>query len=129
MILKGMTPFYIAAGGAIGSILRYYLSHYVNTISKGYFPFGTLTVNILGSCIMGVLVGYMSKNLSHSHDIKTFLAIGVLGGFTTFSSFSLDAVILIERGNIYHSIIYIALSVFVSIIALFAGLYVTRNFL
>jgi CrcB protein len=129
MIGQGMTPFYIAAGGAMGSILRYYLSNYVNHLTKGYFPMGTLTVNILGSFLMGVLVGYMAKTLPHSNDLRSFLAIGILGGFTTFSAFSLDAVTLIERGNIYQAGIYVALSVFVSIVALFAGLHLTRNFL
>ncbi len=122
-----MTPLYIAIGGAIGSVLRYFTSNYINSLFKVDFPAGTIAVNIIGSLEMGIIIGYLVKTLPHSNELRSFLTIGLLGGFTTFSAFSLDAITLIERGNTHLAFIYIALSVFVSIVALFIGLQITRN--
>jgi CrcB protein len=122
-----MIPLYIAAGGAVGSVLRYFLSGYIVSTLKTSFPVGTLTVNIVGSLFMGIIIGYMVKTLPHSNEVRAFLVVGILGGFTTFSAFSLDTITLIERGNIVSALIYVALSVFVSIVALFIGLQITRN--
>ncbi|PIR37441.1 MAG: fluoride efflux transporter CrcB [Alphaproteobacteria bacterium CG11_big_fil_rev_8_21_14_0_20_39_49] len=124
-----MIPIYIAIGGAIGSVLRYFTSNYFNSVFKVGFPAGTLAVNVIGSLAMGLVIGYLVKTLPHSNEMRAFLTVGLLGGFTTFSAFSLDAVTLIQRGNISHAFIYIALSVFVSIMALFIGLQLTRNIL
>lgn len=124
-----MIAIYIAIGGAIGSLLRYYTSSYIYSLFKIDFPTGTITVNIIGSLLMGLIVGYYIKNNIDNTDLKAFLTIGLLGGFTTFSAFSLDAMNLIEKGALTHAIIYIALSVFVSIVALFIGFYISRNFL
>ncbi|MDA0781517.1 MAG: fluoride efflux transporter CrcB [Rickettsiales bacterium] len=124
-----MIPIYIAIGGAIGSVLRYFTSNYFNSVFKFGFPAGTLAVNVIGSLAMGLIIGYLVKTLPHSNEMRAFLTVGLLGGFTTFSAFSLDAVTLIQRGNISHAFIYIALSVIVSIMALFIGLQITRNIL
>ena len=96
-----MTPLYIALGGAIGSVLRYFTSNYINSLIKIGFPAGTVTVNIIGSFAMGIIIGYLVKTLPHSNELRLFLTVGILGGFTTFSAFSLDAITLIERGNIF----------------------------
>ncbi|TMV68315.1 chromosome condensation protein CrcB [Thioclava sp. BHET1] len=88
------------------------------------FPLGVLTVNILGSFIMGVLVTFLGhKGLTHWN---AFLATGVLGGFTTFSSFSLETWTLIDRGEVGLAAVYVALSVVVSLIGLMAGVYLMR---
>jgi len=123
-----MTLLYIASGGAIGAVLRYMF-----TIGSGHifgvnFPYGTFIVNIIGSFLMGIVVGYLAKTLPHSMDLRAFLVIGLLGGFTTFSSFSLDVVVLFERGELLNATIYVAFSVIIAILALFAGLYVMRQF-
>lgn len=124
-----MIAVYIAIGGAIGSLLRYFTSNFVNSHFKMDFPLGTMTVNIIGSLFMGFVAGYILKNNHEHNELKAFLTIGLLGGFTTFSAFSLDAINLIEKGVLSYAVIYIALSVFVSIVALLMGLYISRNFL
>lgn len=124
-----MIPLYIAIGGAIGSVLRYFTSNYFNSVFKIGFPAGTIAVNVIGSLAMGLIIGYLVKTLPHSNELRAFLTVGLLGGFTTFSAFSLDIVTMIERQNITYALIYIALSVFVSIMALFIGLQITRNIL
>ena len=120
---------YIAAGGAIGASLRYLVTSRITGFMGINFPYGTIFVNIAGSLFMGLLIGYFAKTLSHSNELRAFLSIGVLGGFTTFSAFSLDAASLIERGNMYQAAIYVVSSVLISILALFAGLYITRQVL
>ena len=110
-------------GAGIGGALR----HGVNVWAVrafGYgFPFGTLIVNVLGSFIMGLLVGFFAfrAGLVPQHA-RLFLTTGVLGGFTTFSAFSLDAALLLERHSYSMAIAYVAGSVFASLVALFVGL-------
>jgi CrcB protein len=123
---KKMTLLYIAIGGAIGSVLRYLLMSKSANILGLSFPYSTLIINVIGSCLMGVLVGYMAKTLPHSNDLRAFAAVGVLGGFTTFSAFSLDAVTLLERGELAQASIYVVASVVLSILALFAGIMLIR---
>lgn len=120
---------YIAAGGAIGASLRYLITSRITQWMGVNFPYGTIAVNIIGSLLMGLLIGYFAKTLPHSNELRAFLSIGVLGGFTTFSAFSLDAVSLIERGALLQATAYIASSVLISILALFIGLYIIRQVL
>lgn len=122
-----MTIFYIAAGGAIGAMLRYLVTTKTTSLLGIAFPYGTMVVNILGSLAMGLFIGYMAKTLPHSMELRAFATVGVLGGFTTFSAFSLDAVTLIERGQTTQAAIYITASVVISITALFAGLWLVRG--
>jgi CrcB protein len=114
----------VAAGGAIGASTRYLTGVAVMRSYGPGYPLGTLIVNILGSFLMGVLV----VGLAHFGGTRfaPFLAIGVLGGFTTFSSFSLDAVTLIERGAVGQAALYVAASVVLSLAGLFAGLLLAR---
>jgi len=116
-------------GGGVGAALR----HGVNlaaarSLGTG-FPYGTITVNIVGSLAMGLIAGYFAFKSGPSQHWQVFLTTGILGGFTTFSAFSLDAALLYERGAIGMAAFYVAASVLVSIAALFAGLAVIRNFL
>ena len=90
------------------------------------FPYGTLTVNIVGSFLMGVLITGMALKWSASPEMRALLAVGVLGAFTTFSTFSLDAVTLAERGAWGQAAVYIGASVVVCILALLAGMRLTR---
>jgi len=114
----------VAAGGAIGAAARYLAGvAFMRAMGPG-FPWGTLAVNVAGSFLMGVLI----VTLAHLGGTRfaPFLAVGVLGGFTTFSSFSLDAVTLYERGAVAAAAGYVGASVVLSLAALFAGLAVAR---
>jgi CrcB protein len=116
----------IALGGAIGALARYFLSSQITHVAGSGFPWGILTVNILGCFVMGVIaeLGALSWNLSP--EMRAFLTTGLLGGFTTFSAFSLDTVVLIERGDFFGGMAYVAASIAGSIGALFAGLAIVK---
>lgn len=118
----------VAAGGAIGAGAR----HLVNTLALRLlgpnFPWGTLAVNVLGCLAMGVIVEVIARRFGASNEMRLFIATGILGGFTTFSAFSLDAVLLWERGAVAAAIAYVGLSVIGSLAALFAGLWLARTF-
>ena len=118
----------VGLGGAIGSLARYGVSVAVGRLWGSPFPLGTLLINIVGSLAMGVLVGMLARLLPpNQNEIRLFAAVGVLGGFTTLSAFSLDAVTLVERGEWNHAVLYAVLSVVVSIAALYVGLLITRG--
>ena len=123
-----MGPYLIIfLGAGIGGMLR----HAVNVGAVrllGYgFPFGTLIVNVLGSFLVGVLAGYFAYRTGLSQHLRLFLTTGILGGFTTFSAFSLDAALLVERHSYWLAAGYVAGSVGVSLIALFFGLALFRT--
>lgn len=123
----GMTFLQVALGGAVGAVCRYATGlGAARLLGKG-FPWGTLIVNLAGSFAMGVLVVVL-LHLS-ANRFAPLLMTGFLGGFTTFSAFSLDAVTLYERGQITLAAGYVAGSVFLSIAALFAGLALARSML
>jgi len=119
---------YIALGGAIGSVARHMVGKGVMALLGSGFPYWTLLINIVGSFAMGIIVELLGTHISVSQEARAFMTVGILGGFTTFSSFSLDAVTLWERGEMASAILYVALSVFVSLAALFAGLFLVRSF-
>ncbi|GBE43018.1 MAG TPA: fluoride efflux transporter CrcB [Rhizobiales bacterium] len=118
-----------AMGGAIGAAGRYLVSVGVIKLIGTGFPWGTLIVNVAGSFIMGLMIEAIALRYSVSNEFRTFLATGVLGGFTTFSAFSLDFAVLMERRDEGLAAVYLGASVGLSILALFAGLYVARTFL
>jgi fluoride exporter len=90
------------------------------------FPWSTATINIIGSILMGVLVEALVYRFNGSLELRTFIATGILGGFTTFSAFSLDAVTLLQRGDVASAALYIGGSVMFSIVGLFVGLSLAR---
>jgi fluoride exporter len=113
----------VGAGGALGAILRYLVA----SLTPTTFPYGTMIINITGSLAMGLLIGILARTLPPmQEEVRLFVAVGILGGYTTFSAFSLDAVTLWERGDLTGAGLYIVISVVVSVLALFAGLMVTR---
>ncbi|MBI2234234.1 MAG: fluoride efflux transporter CrcB [Micavibrio aeruginosavorus] len=116
----------IAAGGATGAVLRHFFNSGVLAVTGATFPLGILAINVLGSLVMGLLAGFFAHVHEPSQALKLFLTVGVLGGFTTFSAFSLDAVLLWERGEILQSLAYVLCSVVFSIAALAAGLFLVR---
>ncbi|MBM3555970.1 MAG: fluoride efflux transporter CrcB [Alphaproteobacteria bacterium] len=116
----------VALGGAIGSVARHFVAGRITHLYGTAFPWGILTVNVVGSLIMGVLAEAMALKWDVSAETRAFLTVGILGGFTTFSSFSLDVAVLVERGETLNAALYIALSVIASVAALFAGLHLAR---
>ena len=116
----------VFVGGGLGSALR----HGVNRLSLAWFgpsfPIGTLFVNVAGSLAMGLLIGIFATMEPVSNNMRLFLATGVLGGFTTFSAFSLDALTLWERGAIGLAVLYVAASLLLSFAAVAAGFFLTR---
>jgi len=124
-----MTYLWVALGGAIGASARYGVGVQATKLLGFGFPWGTLTVNIVGSFLMGALIELLALKLSVSQDMRAFLTIGILGGFTTFSAFSLDFAVLVERKEMMLAGLYAAGSVGLSIAALFAGLWLMRTVL
>ncbi|HEU0070121.1 MAG TPA: fluoride efflux transporter CrcB [Alphaproteobacteria bacterium] len=116
----------IAAGGAIGSAARYGTMIYVARWLGAAFPYGTIAVNILGAFVMGVLIELMALVWSPGEMMRAFLTVGVLGGYTTFSTFSLDSWLLIEHGDYGLAMLYIVSSVVFCIVALIGGAQLTR---
>ena len=116
----------VALGGAIGASLRYLAGVGVfRMFGHQEFPLGIITVNVIGSCLIGAfVVAAAHRGLGHYNP---FVATGLMGGFTTFSSFSLETVNLIEKGAYGQAGLYIALSVGLSVAALFAGLIIARE--
>jgi len=122
---------YVAAGGALGAVGRFLVVSMVGHWAHSYgtnFPFGTVVVNVLGSFILGALVELSALAWSPSPEIRAMLVVGVLGAFTTFSTFSLDTVTLITRGAWLQVALYVGLSVALSIIALYMGMQIIKAF-
>jgi CrcB protein len=117
----------VALGGALGAVARYKTAGWTVAMVGHGFPWGTLAVNVIGSFAMGVLIELGALKLTLSAEMRAFLATGFLGAFTTFSTFSLDVATLWERGALMPAGLYIAVSVALSILALFAGLAVVRG--
>ena len=119
----------VAAGGAIGASARYLLGLGMTRVMGFNFPWGTLTVNIVGSFLMGLLIEYFLLRGISSPETRTFLATGILGGFTTFSAFSLDVAVLMDRKEHAAAALYMAGSVGISILMLYAGFALARQVL
>lgn len=118
---------WVAVGGALGSVARYLSMVLIGqTVGMG-FPWGTLFVNIVGSAVMGTLAELGALAWQPSQDLKLFLTVGILGGFTTFSTFSLDVAVLVERQSWAVAALYVGLSVTLSVGALFAAMAAVRH--
>lgn len=113
----------VASGGAIGAVARFLVGKGVLNILGTGLPWGTFSVNILGSFLIGLLVELFALRMQISHEWQGFLIIGVLGGFTTFSAFSLEVALMIEKGQFTTAFVYALGSLFLGVIALFFGLY------
>lgn len=120
-----MSLLLVMAGGAIGAGARHLVGRALLALAGPGFPYGTLAVNVAGGLLMGLLAGVLARGEA-GEPWRLFLGVGVLGGFTTFSAFSLDAVLLFERGAVIATAGYVLLSVAGSIAALVAGLHLAR---
>lgn len=121
----------VAVGGAFGAVLRYQLGRlltgWLGAQAMGVFPWATLAVNAIGSVLMGFLAGWLAfRGGDGSEQLRLLLGVGLLGGFTTFSAFSLELVLLIERGQLSLALLYAVLSLALGICGLFAGLVLMR---
>jgi CrcB protein len=118
-----------ALGGALGSVLRFGVNHIGLRWLGPAFPWWTLAVNVSGSLAMGLLAAFLMQRADPSEGLRTFLATGILGGYTTFSAFSLDFAGLVERRESGAALIYAGGSVGLSLVAVFAGLWLGRQWL
>jgi fluoride exporter len=116
----------VALGGASGSVLRYLVGHWSLRQFGPAFPWGTLIVNIVGSFAIGFLAEFIARRLNAPAEMRLLLVTGFLGGFTTFSAFSLDALFLFERGAVTTAVAYVVASVAVSLVAVMGGLALGR---
>lgn len=117
----------VFVGGGLGAVSRHLVARAVMHASGVRFPWGTMVVNIAGSLAMGLLIAWLARRSAGDSGLRLLLATGFLGGFTTFSAFSLDAVTLYERGALTAAATYVIASVTVSILALFGGLWLARQ--
>jgi fluoride exporter len=121
------TLLWVALGGAIGSAARYEVNVWSGRMLSTEFPWHTFIVNVVGCFAMGILVALMALKLNVSNEARAFLTTGILGGFTTFSAYSLDFAVLMERKSYGAAAAYGAGSVALSLIAVFAGLSLVRT--
>ncbi len=119
----------IAAGGAIGALGRHFVSSQLTHWLGGGFPWGILICNVVGSFAMGCLVEVMALKWSVGVEFRAFMTVGILGAFTTFSTFSLDTVLLLERGAYVSAMVYVVTSVALSVGGLVAGMALFRQVL
>ncbi|MCY0146645.1 fluoride efflux transporter CrcB [Hoeflea sp. G2-23] len=118
---------FVFIGGGFGAVARHLSASAVIRWSGPGFPWGTMVVNIVGSLAMGLLIAWLARRSAGDAHLRLLLATGFLGGFTTFSAFSLDAVTLYERGALTAAAAYVIASVTLSILALFGGLWLARQ--
>ncbi len=119
--------FLVFIGGGIGASFRHLVNFAALRLVGPNFPWGTMAINIAGSFAMGVFIELLARRFNASYELRLFVATGILGGFTTFSAFSLDFTVLWERGAVLPASGYALGSVVFSIIALFLGLWLARN--
>lgn len=122
-----MNPYLLVGiGGALGAMARFAVGGLVGALPNG-FPLATFVINIAGSLAMGLLVGILAKMTPQfQNEIRLFVAVGIFGGFTTFSSFSLDAISMIERGDVLLATLYVVGSVVLALAGLWIGMLVMR---
>ena len=134
--MSSLSPFAatvnVAIGGAFGAALRYQagraMTGWLGAPAMSVFPWATLAVNALGSLLIGLLFGWLARSGQEGDQLRLLLGVGLLGGFTTFSAFSLELVVLIERGQFTIAALYAFLSIALGVSGLFFGLTVTRLF-
>ena len=134
--MSSLSPFAatvnVAIGGAFGAALRYQtgraMTGWLGAPAMSVFPWATLAVNALGSLLIGLLFGWLARAGQGGDQLRLLLGVGLLGGFTTFSAFSLELVVLVERGQFTIAALYAFLSLALGVTGLFFGLTLTRAF-
>ena len=118
---------FIAAGGALGAVFRFLVSNGVHSFMSRGFPYGTLTVNVIGSFVMGISYVMLIERLNVSAEWRAFIIVGLLGAFTTFSTFSIETLELIENSELSKAMLNILFSVTLCIIGSWLGLILGRQ--
>ncbi|MEE2654361.1 MAG: fluoride efflux transporter CrcB [Pseudomonadota bacterium] len=116
----------IAIGGALGALGRYFITGYIQNLTGNQLPWGTLSVNIVGCALLGVLLAVISNTWSPSAEIRSFFIVGLIGSLTTFSAFSFEVVLMLEKGHWLTAASYIVLSVFCCVGATMGSMLATR---
>ena len=116
----------VAAGGAVGALGRYLVMVGIGAVGVIHFPIGTIVVNVIGSFLLGALVEASALVISVGPEMRAFLVVGVLGAFTTFSTFSMDVVALVERHDTMQAAVYIVASLVLGVGAFFAAMRLVR---
>ncbi len=111
----------VGLGSFAGGILRFVISRFVQSVSGGGFPWGTLIINLLGCLLIGIFYGFSVKGYQVAAEWKLFFVVGIFGGFTTFSAFSMENLDLLRAGNIMSFFLYVGLSVFLGLLATYGG--------
>ena len=115
-------------GGGIGSISRYLVTTLVKNFTTIPFPFGTLTVNVIGSFLMGIVTAIIASKMSENGEsLRLLLAVGFLGGFTTFSSFSMETLTLIEKNEVFYALANIIANMTFGLLAAYLGFTIIKN--
>ncbi|EPD13374.1 CrcB protein [Cycloclasticus pugetii] len=117
----------IAAGGSVGAVMRFIVSTGIYSWLGRGFPYGTLVVNVIGSLLMGLLYELFLQRLSVSPEVRAVLLVGFLGAFTTFSTFSIETINLIEQGYVIKAIVNVLASVILCVLAAWVGLLIARQ--
>ena len=118
----------VFAGGGLGAVSRYLLTSFVGSHVSGNFPLGTFAVNVLGSFLMGFVMFYfINRDMAVPEQVRLLLLVGFMGGFTTFSSFSMETVSLIQSQHILPSLLNVAGNVFLGIAAVVAGMFAANT--
>ena len=122
------TALIVFAGGGLGAVIRHFVNQLVTRLAGLDFPLGVMLINISGSFIMGLAAAFFAfkADASCSQPVRLFITTGILGGYTTFSAFSLDVALLWERGEPLQALLYVLGSVVLSVVGLFAGLTLVR---
>lgn len=122
--MNALSLAYVAVGGAFGAMCRFMV---YSLLPRSSFPYATFTVNLLGSFLLGIWLAVMVFYLPEKNrDLHLLIGVGALGGFTTFSAFTLDSYMLIERGEFFHLGAYVAGSVLLSLLAFFLGMWIIK---
>ena len=122
-----MAFFIVFLGGGLGAALRHGINLGVARLLGGGFPYATFFINVTGSFVMGLIAAWFAFKGDASQHWRLFLTTGILGGYTTFSTFSLDAALLYERGQLMLAAVYVIGSVALGLVGLFAGLAIVRS--
>lgn len=118
----------VALGGALGSMLRYSTAFsFVKMFSANYIPYSTMFINVTGSLLIGIVFGLAQRYQWMTPELRLFLATGICGGYTTFSAFAYENVVLLQQSNYLGFMLYASLSFVLTLAAAFAGVYFTRN--